>query len=946
MTDPAADPALLEEAPSRYVVGVDLGTTNSAVAYVDTNRDEWKISNLKIKQLVAPGQVEPRDSLPSFHYEAAPKEFGEGFQALRLPWSSKPTASIVGVMARDHGSQVPARLIASAKSWLCHTGVDRTQDLLPWHAIEEVERLSPVEVSSRYLRHIRAAWDARFPRHPLAEQDVVLTLPASFDEVARELTVESAARAGLKRIVLIEEPQAAFYSWIDRHRDDWQQRVEPRQKILVCDVGGGTTDFTLILVREGSDGEVQFHRVAVGDHLILGGDNLDLALAQHLESRLAGEGGKLPPRRWDALWRQCRQVKETLLAEGAPESLSVSVAGGGSRLIGGALQCEVAREEAEKLLLDGFFPITPLEDRPQRQASGFQEFGLPFATDPGVTRYLAEFLRVHQETGADWDQKQGAAASARPDIVLFNGGVFGSPAIRQRVLDCLQNWFPGESGDWSPVVLDNKRLDLAVARGAAYFGMVRRGQGVRISSGLARSYYVGVQSERPAALCLVPAGAEPGTEIPLEQEFHLQVATPVEFPLFVSSTRLTDAAGQLIDIDPEQLRPLPPIRTVLKTRGRDHHELNVELHSRITEIGTLELWCRERDGERTWRLQFDVRSATQTDVEEHAGGGEQQGFFDESLWDPCEEVVLQVFGEGATEKPSRLMKRLESVLGDKRGDWPPSLLRRIWESLLELEPARRRSPAHEARWLNLVGFSLRPGYGLAVDDWRVAETWRTAQGKLAHGAPECRTEAWILWRRVAGGLRANQQQALADPLLGQVRQLHKRFRGKGPAKRGGIDLTSHEASEIWRLLGSLEHLPLRTKIELGDLMCDLLPRRKIASIRGGLLWALARIGARQPVYGLLNDVVPRERVEKWLDVLLASSGEEQVDQFALMQLARRTNDRYRDIDDDRRAHVLQRLEELSASKNLRRLVAEGGRLDDQQQQQVFGESLPHGLRIR
>ena len=967
--------ASTDEAPSRYVVGIDLGTTNSAVAYVDTSdesatpNESWKIKNFPVRQLVAAGQVEARDSLPSFHYEPAKNEFGDGNEALQLPWAKQRAQQkkqkaavnhIVGTLARDHGAEAPSRLIASAKSWLCHTGVDRTQDLLPWHGAEDTTRLSPVEASARFLKHIRRAWDASFPDEKLADQDIVLTLPASFDEVARELTVEAAARAGLKRVVLIEEPQAAFYHWIDSHRDTWQEHVQPRQKILVCDVGGGTSDFTLILVRQNSDdpqGEVQFHRVAVGDHLILGGDNLDLALAQHLESRLAGDGNKLPPRRWDALWRQCRQVKETMLGASAPETMSVSLSGGGSKLIGGAMQCEVTREEVESLLLDGFFPATTLSERPQRQASGFQEFGLPYATDPAVTKYLAEFLHRHQETGVDWDRTQGASATARPDIVLFNGGVFSSPAIQQRVIDCLRHWFPDEQsgeergeGDeqsegWSPVILENPRLDLAVARGAAYFGMVRRGQGVKINSGLARTYYIGVEGDEPAAMCLVPAGAEPGEDIELEgHDFRLQVATPVEFPLYVSSTRLTDLPGQLVPIDPEQLRPLAPIRTVLKTRGRDHHELAVQLATRITEIGTLELWCHETAGDRQWRLQFDVRAATETDVAEHQGAAEQFGFLDESLWTPCEAVLESVFGEEPTDKPSKLVKQLEETLGESRGKWAPSLLRRIWEKLLELESGRRRSPAHEARWLNFVGFSLRPGYGLAVDDWRVAETWRIVQGKLAHGSPDCRTEAWILWRRIAGGLRATQQQALADPLLGMVRKLHKRI--KNPqAKQAGIDLTSHEAAEIWRLLGSLEHLPLGAKIELGDIMCDIIPKRKLAPIRSGVIWALARIGARQPVYGLLNDVAPREKAEQWIETLVDFQDDEQTLPFALMQLARKTEDRYRDIDAALRERVLDRLKDLNASQSILQIVSDGGALDDEQQQQVFGDSLPHGLRL-
>ncbi len=331
-------PSELEQLPPRYVVGIDLGTTNSAVALVDTEKAGWQVDVFAVPQIVAPGQVESRETLPSFHYQPAAEEFAG--EALKLPWAKgkdKGKAAgghVVGVFARDHGAEVPGRLVASAKSWLCHTGVDRTAQLLPWHGAADVDRLSPIEVSSRYLQHIRRAWDHAHRKHPLAEQDVVLTLPASFDEVARELTIEAARQAGLPRVVLIEEPQAAFYAWIHLHADDWQQRVSPGQKILVCDIGGGTSDFTLIRVRVGEDAKVRFHRVAVGDHLIIGGDNLDLALAHHLEQRLAG-GGKLAPRQFDVLVRRCQMVKESLLGAGAPEKASVAVPGSGAKLIGG-----------------------------------------------------------------------------------------------------------------------------------------------------------------------------------------------------------------------------------------------------------------------------------------------------------------------------------------------------------------------------------------------------------------------------------------------------------------------------------------------------------------------------------------------------------------------------------------------------------------------------------
>ena len=954
--------------PSRFIVGIDLGTTNSAVGYVDTSREPWRVQTFRIPQLVDVGQVEALESLPSFHYQPLADQAAAG--GLQLPWQREPPAYAVGVLAREQGSRAPSRLIASAKSWLCHSGVDRTAELLPWQGAADVERLSPVAASARYLQHIRDAWNAHFPHDPLAEQDLVLTLPASFDEVARELTVQAAAAAGLPRIVLIEEPQAAFYAWLDAHHADWEQRVEAGQKILVCDIGGGTTDFTLIRVRRGEGEKIQFHRVAVGDHLILGGDNQDLALAKHLEDRL---GGNLQPHQWAVLVRICRRLKEELLTDGCPPQLTFNLPGSGAKLIGGGVRVEVDRDQVRPLLLDGFFPLVGLEDKPQKLQSGFREFGLPYAPDPAITRYLAAFLTAHRHAGetvapdglADSDAglgqtsgpplgarrppqhgRAGGADPARPDIVLFNGGVFNSPQIRQRLFEVLRSWFRGDDPAWSPILLDNERLDLAVAHGAAYYGTVRRGRGVRIAAGLARTYYIGVESDPPAAVCLVPGNAEPGQAIDLTQRpFELLVHQPAEFPLYVSSTRLTDAPGELLPLDREQMKPLPPIRTVLRTRGKKQAgTLAVHLHARLTEIGTLDLWCSEAGSERRWRLQFDVRSATQTDQAARETRGEAEGVIEEQAWQRCEQVLAETFAVAGHEGPDGLVKRLVSAADLQRHEWPMTLLRRIWETLLEHEAGRRKSAVHEARWLNLLGYALRPGYGMAVDDWRVAETWRIVQGKLVHSAAGVRCESWILWRRIAGGLSSGQQRSIADPLLAAARSLHRRTAaGKGS---GDVGFTPQQSVELWRLLASLELLPVGDKTELGEMLVDLLPKKSMQSARPAMIWSLGRIGTRQPLYGPLNTVVAAETVEAWLQQLMATRQPGDVEAFSAMQLARRTGDRYRDVNDSVRREVVDWLQSINASPHLIQLVQEGGGLDHEEQGRAFGESLPKGLRIQ
>jgi molecular chaperone DnaK (HSP70) len=952
------------DAPSRYVVGIDLGTTNSAVAFVDTAADEWRVETFVVPQLVAPGVVEARETLPSFHYQRAEAEFAAG--TLRFPWSDQDPDYAVGVLARDQGAVAPGRLISSAKSWLCHSGVDRLADLLPWHGAPDVDRLSPVAVSGRYLAHIRAAWNHRFGREPLEEQEVVLTLPASFDEVARELTIKAAAAAGLPRVVLIEEPQAAIYQWINAHRQNWEQLVRPGQKILICDIGGGTSDFTLIDVAVDSQGKTQFHRVAVGEHLILGGDNLDLALAHHVERKLAGDG-KLEPRQWSVLVQRARQVKESLLGDRPPEQLTLSLPAAGSRLIGGAIQVELTRDEVQRLLVDGFFPLISLDEKPLTRRSGFQEFGLPYAADAAITRYLAAFLTAHRFTvapaanhsllsaglpvpNAAQPAKAGTPTDpARPDAVLFNGGVFDAPQLRDRMIEVIGSWFAAGAEGWRPQVLENDRRDLAVARGAAYYGMVRRGLGVRIAAGLARSYFMSATTAEGAAsaVCILPAGVEEGQSLELAgREFQLLIRQPVEFPLFVSSTQLVARAGDLSAIDAEQMTALPPIRTVLQSgkKAGAADSVAVRLHARLSEIGTLELWFSEIAGSRTWKLQFDVRAATRTDLTGHEAVGERAGIVDQALLDACRNLIQQTFGQPVDSeriKPESLLKRLTEATDMPRSAWPPSLLRELWQALFDCEGGRKQSPQHEARWLSLLGFALRPGYGMAVDDWRVAQT-RRRLASLAFNNPTSRAEWWILWRRIAGGLPDGQQRALAQPPLAEIRNAHRALaKGRGLDSRSG----THEAAELWRMLGSLELLGIPDKIELGNLLLDIVPREKVVAVQSAAVWALGRIGARDPLYGPLNTVVPAEVAAGWAERLMKLPKEPETTPLALMQIARKTGDRYRDVGESIRAKVLAWFGVRSVPSHFAQLVAEGGQLEESEQSLIFGESLPQGLRM-
>lgn len=603
---------------SRYLVGVDLGTTNCALAYVDTQAltdEHVPIEQFAVAQLINAGEVAVEPLLPSYLYIPAPGEIAEG--QLALPWAKKRDFA-VGRFARDHGAKVPTRLISSAKSWLCHPGVDRRGAILPWAAEEDFPKISPLEASVRLLEHLRDAWNAEMAggkkEHRLENQEIVLTVPASFDAVARELTVEAARQAGLEHVTLFEEPQAAFYAWLHASGDEWRRIVRAGDVVVVVDVGGGTTDLTLIGVGE-ADGNLDLNRLAVGDHLLLGGDNMDLALAHQLAEQLKSTT-KLDATQMLGLWHACRGAKEKLFANRSAESQSITVLGRGRKVIGGSLRAELRRDTVEQVLVDGFFPRVKLGDFPQRPSSiGLHELGLSYETDPAVTRHLSAFLTRHQDSIKQY-RTTDEGKSALPSVILFNGGVFQAEPLRRRVLDLLTDW-SGQGEAASVRELTTAGLDLAVARGAAYYGLVRRGRGVRIRGGVARSYYIGVETAMPAvpgmprpikALCVVPHGMEEGTEAELpNKEFGLVVGQPVEFRFLGSTQRKDDQVGTIVEEWEETIEELAPLQTSLEAKEIEGETVPVRLHAKVTEVGTMEVWFESLDKQRRWKLEFNVR---------------------------------------------------------------------------------------------------------------------------------------------------------------------------------------------------------------------------------------------------------------------------------------------------------------------------------------------------
>lgn len=606
---------------TRFSVGIDLGTTHCVLSYADLSYiddEECSPQVMAIPQLTSPGSVEEMQQLPSFIYQAHEAELAE--DSISLPWTAKPDY-LVGEIARTLGSKTPIRLVASAKSWLCHTGVDCKAPILPAEAPDEVERISPFQATTAYLQHLCDAWKSLHPNAPLYQQDVVITVPASFDPAARELTVEAARAVGLDQAILLEEPQAALYSWIEKSHGDWRKQAEVGDIILVVDIGGGTTDLSLIAVTQ-QEGNLELTRVAVGDHILLGGDNMDLALAYTVKAKLEKEGKRLEPWQLQALTHSCRDAKEKIFNNLELDNIPLVVASRGSSLIGGTLRSELTREEVNRVLVEGFLPKVAVSDRPvSRARTGLRTTGLPYAQDAGITRHLAAFLAKQQgATDELTDINLPEHASfLHPSAVLFNGGVLKAGALAERLMEVLNSWLTAEQVPEARL-LAGADLDLAVARGAAYYGYVRKGKGVRIKGGTAASYYVGIESAMPAvpgmaaeiqALCIAPFGMEEGTQQELlDDEFGLVIGEPVRFRFFASNTRREDKVGTRLDYwTNEELNELDEIEITLPEEGRRSGEVvPVHLSAAVTEVGTLELQAVSQNNNGSWKIEFDVRA--------------------------------------------------------------------------------------------------------------------------------------------------------------------------------------------------------------------------------------------------------------------------------------------------------------------------------------------------
>lgn len=863
----------------QYLIGIDLGTTNCSVAYVDTKNAVLPVQTFLIPQLGKNGKIEHLATLPSYCYLG--KEYS-------LPWQKNRPYS-VGRLAWEEGSQVPLQLVQSAKSWLCHPYAHLKGSLLPENASPAIQRISPLEASARYLNHIREAWNFAIakgdPEKEFESQDIVLTIPASFDETARSLTYEAARLAGFKSLVMLEEPQAAFYYWMASNEKSFDKHLADKDVVLVVDIGGGTTDFSLIQV-EIKNGVFTFDRIAVGSHLLLGGDNIDAAIAHSIQEKI-GEPE-------DSLKFAARQAKEVLLAEDAPPSYKAVIQGRGASVIRNTQFATITKEEILALIHEGFFGLYSFEDAqngPKRQA--LKSEGLLFEEDPSITRHLARFL---------------AKAGKKPNKVLFNGGTLKPNTLRLAIMKSLRAWFP----ESAITELKNESFDLAVAKGAAQFSKIRFCGSQRIGGGAPRAYYAEVNCDnKPQAMAILERGAEEERTYKAPYLFHLLPNTPVIFKLYASHTRTNDKLGDFADLDPLEMLPLPVLQTVLKF-GQTKESIPVNLEAKFTAIGILELSLQSANTDHRWHLEFNT------------GNLDPEARVDEtheiSSLQPAIEYLDEFF-LGMKSKDN-LMDELEKILQQARQLWPISVLRKFADHLLKYKTV----PKQKDRYWNALGYFLRPGFGFPLDDFRMKEFWKLTLAE----ASEKHVQKWICYRRVAGGLGKGQQLRIAQEMIGDWKI------GKFPQFKSKEE--AYFFSEKMRAVASLEWIDAEKKIALGNAIVNKIAHEGCNAIDA---YALGRLGARNLLYAPFTQALDKTIVESWLEKLLSINGIDGTNLECLfMQLARYSPHRHLNI----KQSLIKKITSFMPDKlRLKDHLEQETILDHNEQAKLFADNLPLGL---
>lgn len=939
-------------ASPRYLVGIDLGTTNTVVAYCEIEDDlhNAPIKLLEIDQLIGPGEVARKPLLPSFRYH--PAEGQIDLADTTLPWQHDAVEgdiphAIIGEWAREMGAKVEGRQVASAKSWLSHQGADRRADILPWAGAADVDKVSPVIASASYLNHLRQAWNYHNPCNQLEHQHVVVTIPASFDESARKLTLEAAKLAGLHDIALLEEPQAVFYDWYARHKETASEELSSVPLTLVCDVGGGTTDLSLIQADHQQD-SLKLSRIGVGEHLMLGGDNIDLALA-HLTEQKMKSGKKLNAASLSKLIQQTRRAKEDLLSSSSGEQAKITVLGSGSKLLGGTKSVLIDKNEVHDVALDGFFPLSTLAELPNKKRSAVMEFGLPYVADPAVSKHLAEFLSHHQASTQPLSNNPPTAdeQSKVPAGLLLNGGVFNSPLIRERIQQVLSDW------RGAPVtVLDNPHPDLSVALGAVAYGKAQRGAILKIGGGVPRSYFLQLpdKKKQTQAVCLLEKGTEEGQEIRLSgRRFSLTLGEPVRFNLLTTThdelvadkhnANTSIQNGAMVAVNSEQFNALPPYIATLDGESKESLHANqkerveVILASQMTEVGTLKLECVSADDDsKRWQLEFEVRQQQESDDEQLAA---------HPRLSECKHIISHLYSGNKKSNDSAeiktLARDLEKRLG-KREDWDFYTLRQLFDTLAQGKKRRKRSGQHEKNWFRLAGYSLRPGFGDPTDDWRITNIWPLYQQGIQTTDHQGWTDWWVFWRRVSGGLSQDQQETILADI---AKYLHP---GAMKNAKSAKEVQDKGYESIVRLAASLEQLHVEDKVLLSSWFLSKALNQK--KFRQAHWWALGRLAARVPLYASQHNVITKEQVHQWLPKLLSENWlDEPIIAFATVMMCRETGDRSIDVSDQYRDDVLAKLKQSKVPDTWIELVASVSELSSSESKRAFGDALPTGLHL-
>lgn len=905
---------------ARYIVGIDLGTTNIVVSFCDLLDEQHEIKIFHIPQFVAPGEIAFKDTLPAFCYFPNKKMLEE--KQFVLPWEEQPNY-VIGFHARNSGAESPSHFISSVKSWLCHPGVDRRGKILPWGISDDTcLKVSPLEVTANYLAHIRQAWDTKFSSQKtsdnnpclLANQHLIITVPASFDESARELTLEAAKLAGLPDVILIEEPLAAFYAWLYHNSSNWREKIHPGEKILIIDVGGGTTDFSII----GLDSDGVLSRIAAGDHLLLGGDNMDMAIAKEIEKKW---NTHLSQSEWIQLCQRAREAKEKIFNENLG-TVEFAVFSRGSSVIASTKKAQITIDELDKILINGFFPKIPVDSPRAKIGSGIRSMGLPYVAEPSITNHLLDFLR-----DAAIAQSPENNFPICPDKVLFNGGVFHAEILRKSIIHVLQQWFPNKEIE----EISGTNYTLAVSTGAVYFGIARQGKGVKIKSGTSRAYFIQTDfynGNEKRYVCVMPRGIDENERQTIAGTFILKANRKVVFPLYSRVSGPPGVTGEIISFS-EELHHVSELVSFIRHGDGEEKEFPCSLSAELSETGILKIWLENRSGSESWPLHFDIRVTPSKTSQKNTRNIE---VIDKQKIELAKQKIIESFPANRNADDFSLLKEIEKILGAPRNEWNIFVLREFADVLIDKVPIENLSiPNLGPRWLAATGYCLRPGFGEPEDENRIKKVWKIWYDGLRR-PNDARTvcEWWIFWRRIAPGLSAGHHKTIAQTLIKLI--CPKNI----PVKN--VKWGSHAKAEMWRCLAVLELLPASTKCSIAEALAE-----QPGNLCDFECWALSRLAARNLFRAGAEFVISAESASKICDKLMSVSNPSLHALFALSRIASLCGDRTLDIPEPKRSEVKKFLERHKAPSHWIQHLEANIKDSEEETCALIGESLPRGL---